>query len=305
MKKAIITGSTGILGTSVAKFFTDNGIDVLCLGRKKLREEVVLERFGSKATYLNLNMEDILFLQKELCKIRWSPGDQCVFFHFAWSGDQKLTDGGLAIQMNNAVHAAHAVRAAKDIGCQKFVNTGSLEETFVEQHLKNVSAQTFQFAQIDYALAKLASRDMSKMVAYMEKVDYVHTRLSVPLLVNLSKGTYVSQTLKKIVNHTPYFKPESNRLFDIIAIDDVVRAYLMVGKYGKNKADYFIGTSRPSTLADYFEYTANQLNSKGKSDHFLRNIRDEKLFSTEVIYRDAGFSPLMQFEDIVQSLKGL
>lgn len=305
MKKAIITGSTGILGMSLAKYLTNNGIDVLCLGRKTFSNEDTRKYFGARATYLNLKMEDILLLKKELTKIAWSPGDQCVFFHFAWGGDQKLTDGGLAVQMNNAIHAAHAVSAAKDSGCQKFVNAGTLEETYIEQYLNDGPAHSYKFTQIDYTLAKIAARDMSKMVAYMEKLDYVHTRLSVPLLVDLSRGSYVAQTLKNIADGISFSNPENDRLFDIIAIDDLVRAYLMVGKYGKNKADYFIGTSRPSTLVEYFEYMEKHVNSKGHDIQFLRNVSEEKLFSTEIIYKDTGFTSLMQFEDIVQRFKCL
>ena len=139
----------------------------------------------------------------------------------------------------------------------------------------------------------------------MEKLDYVHTRLSIPIVIDLSRGTYVAQTLKKIVDCKSYTAPENKRLFDIIAIDDVARAYLMIGKDGKNKADYFIGTSRPAKLVDYFEFMANQVKGVEEDVRFTRYASDENLFSTEAIYRDTGFFSHMQFEDMVQKFKSL
>lgn len=303
MKKAIITGATGLVGLAVARYFSSLSISVLCLGRQTFSAADASTHFGGSATYLQLAMEDIQSLDKQLNAIGWSPGDDCVFFNFAWGGDTRLTDGGFAVQLNNAIHAAQAVRSAKGIGCVKFVNAGTLEETYVEQYLTGKSTATYQSSQTDYALAKLASRDMCKMVAYMEKIDYVHTRLSVPLAPDLSQGSYVAQTLKKIFDGTSYTPPENKRRFDIIFTDDVARAYQMVGTDGKNKADYFIGSSRPATLANYFAYFAQQVRGTAKGKLETYDEDGVRLFSTELLHRDTGFIATTQFEDLIRRLK--
>lgn len=303
MKKAIITGATGLVGLAVARYFSSLSISVLCLGRQTFSAADASTHFGGSATYLQLAMEDIQSLDKQLNAIGWLPGDDCVFFNFAWGGDTRLTDGGFAVQLNNAIHAAQAVRSAKGIGCVKFVNAGTLEETYVEQYLTGKSTATYQSSQTDYALAKLASRDMCKMVAYMEKIDYVHTRLSVPLAPDLSQGSYVAQTLKKIFDGTSYTPPENKRRFDIIFTDDVARAYQMVGTDGKNKADYFIGSSRPATLADYFAYFEQQVRGTAKGKLETYDEDGVRLFSTELLHRDTGFIATTQFEDLIRRLK--
>jgi nucleoside-diphosphate-sugar epimerase len=226
-----------------------------------------------------------------------------VFFHFAWGGDQKLTDGGFSIQLNNAIYAANAVRAAKNIGCVKFINSGTLEETYAENYLNGKDSEIYQPSQTNYALAKLASRDLCKMVAYMEKIDYVHTRLSVPLASDLSQGSYVAQTLKQIAEKIPYNEPINRSLFDIISTDDVARAYQMVGENGKNKADYFIGTSCPRTLDDYFDCFAQFVNGAGMCPFKAQDVDASGLFSTEALLRDTGFVHTTCFEGLIQHLK--
>lgn len=305
MKKAIITGATGLVGSTVARHLSASGMAVLCLGRQHLDKENALHLFGANATYLQLAMEDILLLGKQMEYLDWSGGDDCVFFHFAWGGDQGLTDGGFAVQLNNAILSANVVRAAKAAGCIKFVNAGTLEETYAEQYLASGATEAYHSPQTDYALTKLASRDLCKMVAYMEKIDYVHTRLSVPLAPDLSQGSYVAQTLKKIAENKPYSPPTNKNLFDIICTDDVARAYQMVGKHGRNKADYFIGTSRPATLTDYFDCFVQAVNGAGKCTLRTQDTDHAGIFSTKALCRDTGFVATIKFEDLIQRLKAL
>lgn len=300
MKKAIITGATGLVGLYVARYLSAMRISVLCLGRQSLSKTAAIELFGDKISYLQLPMEDINSLEAQLNKIKWSPEGDCVFFHFAWQGDKRLTDGNFSAQLINASYAANAVRTAKKIGCVKFINAGTLEETYIERHLKSAVNTIYQSQQSDYALAKLASRDLCKMVAYMEKIDYVHTRMSIPLAPDLSVGSYVAKTLKLISEKRAYTPPQNKALFDIISTEDVAHAYYLIGKFGLNTADYFIGTAHPATLAEYFDYFARHSHGEGKCTPENKHQDELKIFSIETLQRDTGFVPAVQFENIVQ-----
>ena len=302
MKKAIIAGATGLVGAAVARHFSSLGIEALCLGRKSLSPEETSAHFGVGSSYLNLAKEGVGSLVERTELIAWSPGAECVFFNFAWRGRNSLTDGSFSEQLNNAIVAAEAVRSAKKLGCIKFVNAGTVEETFVEEFLEGVGDQRYQSAQTDYALAKMASRDMCKMVAYLEKIDYVHTRLSVPLALDLSQGTYVASTLKKIAEGKPYEPPTNKKLFDVIFLDDVVRAYHLIGLRGKNKADYFIGTSRPATLKEYFELADSLVKGSFSENTGPSGAAGTGPFNTEALFRDTGFVANIQFRDMITDL---
>ena len=71
------------------------------------------------------------------------------------------------------------------------------------------------------------------MVSYLNKIDYIHTRISVPLDFSLIKGSYISSTLRKIVDKKNYEQPKNKQLFDIVSIADVARAYFNIGLFGK------------------------------------------------------------------------
>lgn len=302
MKKAIVTGATGLVGMAVSRYLSSVGIELLCMGRRALPQASINEIFGIGVTYLRLAMEDVASLDEQVAALEWSPGDDCVFFNFAWRGQERLTDGEFSEQLTNAVHAAAAVRSAKQIGCTKFINAGTLEETFVERFLKSGGDEPYQSPQTNYALAKLASRDMCKMVAYLEKIDYVHTRLSVPLSRDFSRETYVASTVKKIIEGKPYEEPENKRLCDLVFIDDVAKAYFLIGRSGKNKADYFIGSSKPATLGRYFRMISRLANGHDSGPAEGNPGDDAGLFDTTMLYRDTGFTATTRLQDVINSL---
>lgn len=301
MQKAIITGSTGLLGMATARHLSDAGTPVLCIGRKSLSPSEIRHNFGHNATYLPLSMEKISSLEKETNKIEWDTNLDCIFYNFAWGGIKSLTDGTFEEQLKNAVHAAKAVKTAKEIGCSKFVNVGTLEETYVERHLKDQNL-TYNVNQSNYALSKLASRNLCKMTAYLEKLDYVHTRLSAPLISDLSKGTYVASTLRKIFNGVPYEKPTNKQLFDIVLTEDIAKAFYLIGHHGKNKADYFIGTSQPDTLAGYFQKFEQGL--KGLLETSLtREVSNNNIFDTSELKLDTGFTPERNLLNVIKQIR--
>lgn len=300
MKRAIISGATGLVGAAVADHLTDKGIDVLCLGR-----EIPSPRANDspRRSYLAMDMADIGTLPEQMELMEWDPGDSCVFFNFAWAGREKLTDGELSDQLENAVYSAHAVAAARKAGCLKFVNCGTMEETFAEPYLRGDSHGAYPSAQLNYTIAKLAARDMCLMVAYLEKIDYVHTRLSIPLDDNLRRGGYARTVISKILNREPYELPKSDQLFDITLMPDIAEAYYLIGQSGKNKADYYIGTGKPRSLRHYFGICERQVDPSvaltADVDH--DNYREDETFNTQMLTDDTGFVSTIAFESFIQS----
>lgn len=299
MKKAIITGSTGLVGSYVTKKLISYGVDVLCIGRQKLTNNEVLEHFGEKITYIPLEMSEISELGKKAKTLNWSTDDECVFFHFAWSGKKSLTDGDFSLQMNNAVWAADAVKVAKKLQCKKFVNAGSLEETFVERCL--LTNRQHNSSQTNYALAKLAARDLCKITAYVEKLDYVHTRMSVPFSYKLSNG-YIANTLRSIKKGNVFETPVNQNFFDIISTDDVSRAYYLIGKTGENNSNYFIGTAKPFTLKKFFELSEICFKNQ-KPIYQKQSSSHDTIFDTSQLESDCGFIALEDPLNLIRKIQ--
>lgn len=289
MDKAIITGASGLIGMSVAKYLSSLGVQLLCLGRQNFSTQDCHKHFGEQAKYISLSMSNISTLPENLKRNGWSSFEGALFYNFAWSGKSSLADGAFSDQLQNAVWSAEAVKVAKAIGCSKFINSGSMEETFIGAFKKMENKQEYKSNQTNYGLAKIATRDLCSMVAYIEGIDYIHTRMSVPLDSDLSKGNYISSAMNKILRGVEYEKPQSTSLYDLVLLEDVVRAYHLIGEKGLNKANYYIGTGRPATLQRHFERFKHIIN--GQYDYENDSIENEntRLFDVQRIRQETGF----------------
>lgn len=304
MKKAIITGSTGLVGNAAARYLCSNGIQLLCLGRKNLSSEHISKQFGSGVLYIPLSMSQIASLPQEAQTRGWELDENTVFYNFAWSGQKSLTDGSYGDQLINATSAAEAVKIAKTMKCSKFINAGSMEESFIEAYLSGGERKVYHSNQTYYGLAKLASRHMCTMISYLDGIDYVHTRMSVPLATDLSNGGYVSSTLRKIFGNENYDPPVSDSLFDIVLLGDVARAYYLIGMKGRNKANYYIGTGKPRPFRQYFEDFSKlckgrlaEQEEEGQASHI------SELFDVQTLRHEFGFVASQGLEQVLKTLR--
>jgi len=293
MKKAIVTGASGAIGRYVIRELLDNGIKVLAIGRKSgINTEFFIKNSCNNLSYCQLDLKEIDLLPKKLNEIGWVSGKSCVFYHFAWSGFTSLTDGTVDDQLKNVTYSANAVKIAKELGCVKFINSGSLEETFAEKYLENNwNNNQYHSNQGSYAISKLSSRDMCLMVAYLEKIDYVHTRFSAVYNNELNLKGFICSSLKLILEGKKASIPQNNQFFDLISIEDLSKAYYYIGLKGENKVNYFIGTGKPKILANYFTELENSLQGvKSKAvNNELNLILCHKDFDVSDLKNDTGF----------------
>lgn len=297
MKKAIVTGATGLIASGVVECLLDNEIEVLALGRRDINSSRISHLSSNpKLTYLQIEMAEIEKLPQLLNDINWIPGNECVFYHFAWSGNSRLADGSIQDQFNNVTYSSNAVIVAEELNCKKFVNAGSQEEKFVEGYLKSYwTEQNYHSNMGVYGTAKVTARDMCLLLAYLKKIDYVHTRISVIIEESLETNNYVNSVLKKILKKENFDAPMNHQLFDFISKEDCAKAYYYVGLDGKNKADYFLGSGNPMTLHQFFNEFSLKVN--GEKIDSLEMPSTEKLilekesFDNSTLINDTGFAP--------------
>lgn len=297
MKQAIITGGTGKLGRNVVKYFLENKIQVLVISRKKPSHESFIEFAKFKNFKLcQLDLKKIELLPKKLGGLKWKINDSCVFYHFAWEGKNTLTDGDINIQIDNILIGTRIIEIAKKLGCIKFINSGSIEENCIKDFFnKKWINNHYHSNQAIYSATKLSAKDFFLLTAYINKIDYIHTRFSAFYDNDFSFKGYINQSFKKILIQENVDFPKNAELFDLINIKDLAKAYFLLGIYGKNKEDYFIGTGSPLTLFEYFKKLADLKNIKlkfnEKDDYEIKkSTLNKKYFNVEKLKSHTGFN---------------
>ena len=172
-----------------------------------------------------------------------------MFFHLAWQGSSGAERNDYALQLNNAKWSVDAVRAAKLIGCRRFVGAGSfMEHEAMEAAYAQGKAQSFASF---YGTAKLISHAMSIETARGEGVDLVWAELINVYGPGEISARMVNTTIRKCLRGEACEFTAGTQNYDFVYIDDAARAFRLIGERGKPFCRYVIGSSAARPLREF------------------------------------------------------
>lgn len=210
-------------------------------------------------------------------------------------------------QMNNITYSANAVQAAKILNCKKFIHVGTMEEAFTSKYLNLDHHTDSEYNRhVIYSVAKMVTRNMLKLVSQQNNIDLIVATNSHVMGPNDNKDSFLQVTLDKLINGRELVFSTGEQIFDVISSTDCALAYYKIGQYGKPNSEYWVGSGCARKLKEYVEIMANLYPSKEKLQFGKMPYNDISLtkedFSTELLYKDTGFTPTQEYEDIVHEL---
>lgn len=299
MENAIVFGATGYIGRALVEKLLSKEVNVLALGRKKGQ---YLEHKNLKYIIIDVELE-IFFEQLLVLKDDYK---NAVFYNAAWSGLDRLTNGEIQDQMKNITMSSKAIKFAAKFNCSKFINIGSQEESIFNYFVSTDSWKTISYTSspIYYAGAKFANMEMLKLLAYLEKIDFVNTRFSIVIDKSLSGVSFVAKNLKEILNGSEPQSTKNTQPCEIILLDELVESYYEIGKFGKNKADYYLGIGKPDILINYllsfYYYKTDAKNYIRSEMKFDKKLLDT--FNPSSLHKDTHFYFKKDFSQIMQEI---
>lgn len=241
MKTAIVTGGAGFVGGALVRELLEHGYRIIALGRpshmKKLPESPLL-------TFVPCQLEEMDRLPEKL-----PVGDYDIFYHFAWQGSAGPARADTALQLQNAQWTVDALRAAKLLGCKRFVCAGSIME-------HETMAAAYQQGNRPgmgyiYGGGKLIAHIMCMSVAAQIGIDLVWPEITNAYGVGERSPRMVNTTIQKCIRgESPQFTAATQN-YDFVYIDDVARAFRLIGEKGKPFHEYLIGSSTARPLKEF------------------------------------------------------
>ena len=154
MKKAVITGATGVIGTALINELVKNEIEVLVFCRADShRYDLIPTHKLIHKKCCSLQEMDTLSIENE--------ESYDVFYHLAWEGTSGPMRDDMHLQNRNVKYALDAVGLAKKLGCKRFIGVGSQAEYGrVEGKLR---PDTPVNPTMGYGIAKLTAGLMTKV----------------------------------------------------------------------------------------------------------------------------------------------
>ena len=292
MRRAIITGATGAVGTALIDELIRHQVEVLVFTNPSSKRNDVVPKHPLvivKPCALN----DLATVENDTGKT------YDVFYHFAWEGTAKAARNDVGTQERNIRYALDAVRLADRFGCHTFIGAGSQAEYGrVEGKL---SARTETFPENGYGMAKLCAGQMTGLLCQSLGIRHIWARiLSVYGPCDGEDTMLISSIRKLLRGETPQFTKAEQR-WDFLYCDDAARALLLLGEKGKKGKVYCIGSGRTRALADYIKCMRDAVSADmdigiGALPYASRQVMYLCADISE-LKEDTGFSPRVPFEE--------
>ncbi len=244
MKRAIITGATGVVGMALIKELIKNNVEMLVLCREGSPKNgrIPVHPLITKK-YCSLN--ELYGLQNDTGK------EYDVFYHFAWAATAGPDRNNMYAHADNIKYALDAVSAAKRFGCRMFIGAGSQAE--YGRHEGILKPETPCFPENGYGMAKLCAGQMTREYAHQLRIKHIWTRILSVYGPNDGKNTMVTSLIKKLKNRETPALTKGEQMWDYLYSEDAARAYRLLGEKGICGKTYVIGSGEARPLKEYME----------------------------------------------------
>ncbi len=294
MRKVIVTGVTGFIGSALTRKLLEQGVIVygIDVETNKLDEFRVFKNF--------IPIIADFKKYKELPNLV-QDSDVDIFYHFAWAGGFTAAIRDYSLQMSNSAYAGEALVAAKEIGCKRFVYAGTYNQFEIQTFLRDENFQP-RYTCI-YSTGKTAADLICRTLAYNLDIEYCTGLIPMPY----GEGNYSKQLANVVINclnknEIPKLV-EGNNTYDLVYIDDIVEAFIAIGNKGKNQRGYYVGHRVLKTFKEWMmdirDVLAPNLELKFGEYKDVQQI-DYSLIDLDALYNDTGF---MCKADFAESIK--
>jgi len=252
MRKIVITGATGMIGSGLAGCALERDFDVLCIVRKGTSR---LDNLP-KSDRLKIVYADI----SEYAALDVS-GDYDAFYHLAWDKTYGASRDDAGTQVANIQHTLDAVRLAERLGCKKFIGAGSQAEYGVVT--APLRPDTPVNPQSGYGIAKYAAGKLSRLLCAQLDLQFNWVRILSVYGPSDGAQTLIMYAINELrAGRSPEFT-KCEQIWDYLYSDDAARALLAVGDKGVDGKTYPLGSGEGRRLSEYLETLRDVINPAG------------------------------------------
>lgn len=241
MKKIILTGATGFVGNAVLRELIKHDIQVIAISRSKEPENIP---DSPLVHYISCELADM----KEML-LSSAIRDVDTFYHFGWMGTSVSMRSNAQLQLNNAKWTVEALESAHALGCKRFICAGSImeHEAMAAAYTQGNKPGTGYI----YGGGKVVAHIMCMSVAAKLGIDLIWPSITNAYGVGEVSSRLVNTTIRKCIHgEVPQFTAGTQN-YDFVYIDDVARAFYLIGEKGKPFHEYLIGSGHAKALKEF------------------------------------------------------
>jgi nucleoside-diphosphate-sugar epimerase len=246
--------------------------------------------------------ENLEYLQCDISNVaamleKIECGKYDTFVHFAWAGSAGEARIDYNLQMQNALTTVECMKAAKTLGCTRFVCAGSIMEYEVEAAIHSQGSRPGMG--YIYGMGKHIAHCMCKSIAANIGIDLLWPMITNAYGVGELSPRFVNTTLRKIINGESLQFTAATQNYDFVYVSDVAKAFYLVAKNGKPFCEYMIGSGDAKPLK---QFILEMVESCGPDSipifgdiPFTGTNMPLSVFNISAIKEDCGFEPEVSF----------
>lgn len=298
MKRAIVTGPTGVIGTALVKKLIAENIEIYAVIRSTSKRINTIP--NNQLVHIIKCDIDNLDSLKELIQ------DPCdAFFHLAWAGTENpLNRFDMQLQTKNIQYSLDAVQAAIDLKCQVFVGAGSQAEYGIKSGV--MRPDTFPEPVSGYGMSKLCAGQMTRYLCKQAGIRHIWPRILSVYGPGDGKQTLISSAIRCMLAGEKLSMTAGEQLWDYLYSADAADALYAMAEKGKDGAVYVLGSGKVMQLREYVEIIRDIINPNLEIGFGERPYFKDQVMHLEAdissLTNDTGWAPKIIFYNGVSML---
>lgn len=293
MKKLIITGATGMIGSAIVRESLKQNYDITCLVRASSSRIKNIPQVNH-VHIIDCNISDYKTLE---LKDKFD-----VFMHLAWDKTSVSGRDDVDCQLKNIEYTMDAVRLAKRCGCNIFIGAGSQAEYGIQK--VPLTPELPVNPESGYGIAKYTAGKLAEMLCKQIGIRFNWMRILSVYGPNDGDNTLISYVCRELKAGRSPELTKCEQTWDYLHCDDAARAFLAVAEHGVDGKFYPLGSGRGRRLSDYLEDIKAIINPDivlgfGKKEYYPHQPM-HLVADVSELEKDTGWKSFILFRDGVK-----
>lgn len=294
MKKIIVTGATGCVGSAVVRRSLAQGDKVTCIvhtGSQRLSNLPQSEQIH----IVECNLSDYASLEL--------PCQYDAFIHLSWEKTFGASRDDAEIQTRNIQYTLDTVKLAHRCGCTVFVGAGSQAEYGVQT--QDLTPTLPVSPESGYGIAKYAAGKLSAMLCKSLGIRHNWVRILSVYGPNDGENSLISYAIRELKAGRSPELTKCEQMWDYLYADDAAEAILSVAEKGVDGKVYPLGSGNGRKLSEYIEDIRKIINPSVEVRYGIKAYYPHQpmhlVADISELTKDTGWRPKTPFEEGIRA----
>lgn len=295
IEQAIVTGAAGFTGANLVGRLLEEKIKVLAVVRPGSSHNARIEGMPG-CCLIACDASDYAVLSEKVKQSGWDENARSVCFHLLNTGGKSVRE-----QMKNIPYAVEMVEIAHDLGCCRFIATGSQAEYGVVPP-EQMTVETLPLRPVTaYGISKVAACDLTRLRAKELGMEWIWGRIFSLIGRYEPSGRMLPDLYHGLKREDAAQLTSCMQNWDYLDVRDAAEALLALARKGRDGEIYNIAHGAYRSLKEYTEelrreFFPNGIIHYGKDPNPYISLQP----SVEKIRLDTGWKPAFEFQDSVR-----